>query len=373
MQNKILEQINFNFGAVIAFLMVVCISLKRIRDVLKPYLVKMKIINSELIKNEKIGHLSESPLIVGVVTEWQPNDIEHAEEAWIFSNAYDWISENGVKIVPIFPWYTESQTTELLKYLDGVIFMGGMRELKIARDKNGDKQLEVGNFEKFSQNIIKNCKESNIAIIAICQGFQLLMSLEAKERILSDFANDRSAFTPDYFVSEEIVKKDSLFKHFTPQDLEDFQKEKVNYHFHRYGITPEDFNKYKSLSEEYVISSLGKDRNDKTFINKVYSKKYRFHGFQYHPERGNRTGTNADLGENKEKSRKVAELLFKGFIDNLKDRQSEKKPKYQVNDNLRKMLYESTTLAIERTKNSFYGLKGYTFTKNNYPCNLTVD
>lgn len=311
---------------------------------------------------------------IAVVTEWQPSNTDKKiTKSWMFSNTFDWITENNVNLIPLFPWYSMSETFEILNYSDGIVFMGGMRTYK-----------QNGEFENYYKSILEYSKKNYIPILSICQGYQFLMNIEADENILSDYKNDISVFTPDYFVkydkedyktltnnitSNKKDVKDNLFKYLEIKDVLDFESKKVNYHYHKYGITVEEFFSHDNLKENYVISSIGKDRENKEFINSVYHKNYPIHAVQYHPERGNKTAKNKNLGEDYNSSRDIASLIFKGFISILEKRQESKPDMYQVNDAIKQRFYELNNLEIDRTFNEYYKLKGYTFNKLDFKFN----
>lgn len=289
---------------------------------------------------------------IAVVTEWLPNNTEEPTSAWVFCNLSFWINENDTNIVPLLPWYSNKKVKEILNTVDGVVFMGGMRDL-----------YPSGKFEKYGKFILNYSKAKKIPILAICQGFQLLLTLESNTKILSKFNNIPSRYQSDHFTEEtlESIKKDKLFTHFTSEDIRSFKEKNVNLHYHMYGVNEEVFKTHKELTDNYNISTLGRDRDEVQFINSVYHKKYPIHAVQYHPEVGNYTFKNSQLNRSEEElplSKHISSLIFNGFKEEMKTRTNQKRIKSNVRLNY---------LQVDESKlvfNEFYKLKGFKIERN---------
>lgn len=336
---------------------------------LMPVTILMLTLNAGFSKPKSLGKKSpfstvneteDKKLTIAVVTEWQPNNTESPEKAWIFSNTAAWISENKSNLIPLLPWYSLAVVKDILLHCDGIIFMGGMRDLKINNQTDEGKGL----FERYSSNVLEIAKENNIPILAICQGFQLISSLEAEKNILTNFKNANAKFTNDIFTGKTAteIKKDSLFSMFNADDIKHFQENQVNYHYHGYGYSVEDFNKSK-LSKNYEISSVGIDEAGKEFVNSIYHKQFPIHAVQYHPERANMSGDNKNLGEDYKLSREISKLQFQGFKKLLLIRFEGKGANFQINDEFKQKYLEFSVSHQPKIFNSFYGLFGYEYTK----------
>lgn len=298
-----------------------------------------------LKRKEKSNEKTKNDMFnIAVVCEWLPNNTDQPLSAWVFANAAFWIKENNCRVIPLLPWKTFDEIKSIINKCDGIMFMGGMRTLN-----------PKGRFEEFSGKILSFAKEQKIPTLAICQGFQLIVTLETEKNILQNFNNTPSRFQSNEFTRDEVIGEDVLFSHFTKKDKHIYTKKNVNLHFHQYGISEEQFKNNGKLANHYSISTLGKDKDDKVFINSIFNKKYPIHAVQYHPECGNASFYKKNLNRSPEEiveSQEMSRKIFSGF-------------KSQMTKNKRLIMTDDNSLTILEVDeknlqyNEFYGLQGF--------------
>ncbi len=295
------------------------------------------------LKNKAIKSSESNTFNIAVVCEWLPNNTDEPLSAWIFANAAFWIKENNCNIIPLLPWKTFEEIKSIIYKCDGIIFMGGMRTLN-----------PIGKFEEFSRRIISYAKEQMIPTLAICQGFQLMVTLETEKNILENFNNTPSRFQSNDFINEEATEEDVLFSHFTRKDKHIYTRKNVNLHFHQYGISENQFRENTKLSNQYEISTLGKDKDNKVFVNSIYNKHYPIHAVQYHPECGNVSFYKKNLNRKQceiIESQEISRKIFSGF----KNQMIKHKRLDNTNENLTLLEIDEMNLQY----NEFYGLQGF--------------
>jgi len=307
--------------------------------------------------------INSSVFIVALVLEWYPIDNGSTRDsAWAFQNFFLWLKEGGFKVVPIFPWHTKDQVKRILGMVNSVAWMGGMQNF----DDDAD-----GIVEDFYKMIFEEVKERKLPLFAVCQGFQLVLNLSSGKNVLSPFANDKGMFQKDSFTeadsNRDKVLNDNLFTYFNKQSIQAFEQEPTNFHFHKYGISPKNFKNNEKFNS-FHISSVGKDANDKEFVNSIYHKDLPINAVQFHPEVGNSLVYKQNRGENYKDSRLVSFMILKGWKEIIRNRAPELTE--AVDDQQLEELYELSTLPLVMTDEYDTGkstIKGYMFEKSQYP------
>ena len=184
-------------------------------------------------------------------------------------------------------------------------------------------------FEKLNKDIIEYGKLHSIPILAICQGYQLLIVLELQENILSNFKNTPARFQGNTFTSKAIsnIQKYGIFSKFSEKDIRNFTERNINLHYHNYGVSFEQFTSYDILMENYDISSIGFDRENNCFINSIHHKNHYIHAVQYHLEAGN-SFYSKKINRTEDEfrlSQEISKLIFEGLKEEMLQRQNSKK------------------------------------------------
>lgn len=310
-----------------------------------------------------IEHIENIRLNLAVVTEWLPNNTENPECGWVFSNCAFFLEENNCNILPLLPWYSNSKVEEILEYSDGIVFMGGMRTLN-----------PKGKFEEYARHVMKYAKKRNIPVLGICQGFQLIITLEAEENILRSFKNTPARFQNNHFETNDLedIKKYSLFTKFSIDDISHFTNRNVNLHYHNWGISYNEFNKIEALKYNYEVSTYGYDREDNLFINSIHHKRYPIHGIQYHFETGNVSFYKKSLNRNEEEvslSQRLSKKILLGLKEEMIERYIVKDDVFKIVDDAKFAYLRKLNIChCELEYNEFYDLYGFKICKKNDIC-----
>jgi gamma-glutamyl hydrolase len=215
--------------------------------------------------------------VVAIVAASIPEDSDDPKEAVVYLTYSKWAANSGAKVIPILPWYSREKIDQILDKVNGVIWQGGMRNLRIGG------QFESMNKYIFDKIIQKNDKQIHFPMFLICQGFELVHILMANStNILSNYNAMK------YFIPMEInnnTNTSKIYSKFTEKDFQTFTELNSTVHYHKYGFETELYNKYKIFNDFFTINSFGYDRNGKKFIGSVEGKKYPIYAVQYHPEK----------------------------------------------------------------------------------------
>jgi len=215
---------------------------------------------------------------IAVVSAYEPENIEFPDLAKISNTYVRWIEDVGGEVVPILPWYTNDQITDLLSKTNGVLWLGGTRNLTLS-----------GSFEALNSFILSKVIEFNnngtyYPLIGLCQGFELLHVLIANTtEVLSKF--DSYNYMLSLEVDKEKAKNDNIYQFFSDEDLNFLTNENSTVHMHYLGTELDTYEKYPSLKYFLEILSTGKDINNKTFVAIIKSKNFPIYGLQFHPEK----------------------------------------------------------------------------------------
>ena len=154
--------------------------------------------------------------------------------------------------LPIY-YYSKNINYNLLAKCDGLILSGTGNINQLEKNKLN---LLRDNFEI---KLFKYFKKKKRPILAVCRGFQLISSLK-KSKLIKVKNHVRKMHKIYLNSRKEILLKKNLF---------------VN-SYHDYGI--KTFN-----SQNYDLTAVSKDK----FVELAYSKKDKFLGIMFHPERYN--------------------------------------------------------------------------------------
>ena len=289
--------------------------------------------------------------VIAIVAASIPEDSDDPKEAVVYLTYTKWASDSGAKVIPILPWYSKEKINHILDKVNGVIWQGGMRNLRIG-----------GHFENLNKYILekiinKNDKNTYFPMFLICQGFELVHILMANNtKILSDYTAMK------YFIPMEInnnTRSSNMYSKLDEKDFQTFTKSNSTVHYHKYGFEPELYNKYKIFSDFFNINSFGYDRNGKKFIGSVEAKKYPIYAVQYHPEkvkydRNIPSNSIVNSKEAFEMSKKLADFFIEETRKNKqKITDLELREYSMINPSIEPIFYHSTWVYLfnKKTKN----------------------
>ncbi len=215
---------------------------------------------------------------IAVVSAFEPENSESPDSAKISNTYVRWIEDVGGEVVPILPWHTNDQITDLLSKTNGVLWLGGTRNLTLT-----------GSFETLNSFILSKVIEFNnngtyYPLLGICQGFELLHVLIADTtEVLSNF-DSYNYMLPLEFDMEK-AKNTAIYQFFSDEDLKFLRNDNSTIHMHYLGTELNAYEKYPELKYFFEILSTGKDINNKTFAAIVKAKNFPIYGLQFHPEK----------------------------------------------------------------------------------------
>jgi gamma-glutamyl hydrolase len=255
-----------------------------------------------------------------------------------------WLENAGAMTMVIHSWYTHDKLDEIMSSVNGVIMLGGDRNLNLSH-----------RFEKTAAYIIKKSieayKQGNpIPIWGTCQGFELIQSIVMGTLDLRTFDSE------NYPTPVRIEKPNaSILKFFTAHDLEAAQSENIFAEFHHFGIERSQYEQYQELEEVFDIVATANDRQGKEYIAIIEGKRAPIYGVQFHPEM---IGTNRNVDFNVPtgtNATRISENLANFFVDEARKNRNSfvtvDKSKYNFIDSFKDQVHYDSGFYFYEYKN----------------------
>ncbi|KAL3821267.1 hypothetical protein ACJIZ3_007172 [Penstemon smallii] len=195
--------------------------------------------------------------------------------SYIAASYVKFVESAGARVIPLVYNEPSDILKEKLKLVNGVIFTGGWA-------KNG---LYFEVVESIFKNVLRNNDAGDhFPLLAICLGFELLTMVVSKDNnILEEFSASDQASTLQFMTNTSI--NGSVFQRFPPVLLEKLSTECLVMQNHRYGLSPEKFQKNKKLCSFFKILTTSTDEDNKVYVSTVEAHKYPVTAVQWHPEK----------------------------------------------------------------------------------------
>jgi gamma-glutamyl hydrolase len=246
-------------------------------------------------------------LVIGIYANNEPDNSETYKKSKIRDYYVNWLEQNGAKAMAIHPWHTEDEINTILSKVNGVLFMGGDRDVDL------NNQWEKTGKYIFDKIIQINDNGIHLPLFGICQGFEVFISYVAETTDVLEKFKAWDIKLP--VIHKPNIKSSKMFKKFTDQDFKDLAEKSITAHFHNLGVSEDKFNKYSKLNEFFRITSLGEDRDKKVFINSIEGRKYPIYAVQYHPEKIKFDKIPSKAVSHKFEAIRIAYLLSKFFTN----------------------------------------------------------
>ncbi|KAK1424062.1 hypothetical protein QVD17_19374 [Tagetes erecta] len=217
--------------------------------------------------------------IIGIVTH--PGDgasgrLNNATNASYIAASYvKFVESAGARVIPLIYNEPLHNLQTKLNLVNGVIFTGGWSKSGLYFDV-----IE----EIFKQVLKKNDAGEHFPLLAICLGFELLtMIISKNNNILEDFSASDQASTLQFMNNINI--EETLFQRFPSELVAKLSTECLVMQNHKYGISPETFQRNTELCSFFKILTTSTDQNNKVYVSTVQSESYPVTAVQWHPEK----------------------------------------------------------------------------------------
>ncbi len=228
----------------------------------------------------KDNYDSNSTPIIAVHALPYPWDSEKYETDRVNINYVRWLESAGARVVVIHTWYDTTKIEDIVSKSNGVLFQGGDRNLNTTHK-----------WEKDAQDILGTVLEMNLIekkytpLWATCLGFELL------HLIISNSTDIISSFDGHNMMSSILqtseFKNSKMFESFSPELIEYINNNTVVNENHMKGVAAEVYTEGldNKINQFFKMTSTGKDKMGKSFVNSVEAREYPVYGVQFHTEK----------------------------------------------------------------------------------------
>ncbi|KAF3442379.1 hypothetical protein FNV43_RR16295 [Rhamnella rubrinervis] len=195
--------------------------------------------------------------------------------SYIAASYVKFVESAGARVIPLIYNEPTDILFQKLDLVNGVLFTGGW--------------CKSGLYYEVVERIFKKILERNDAgdhfpLYAICLGFELISMIITKDRrILERFNAADMASTLQF--TKDFNLEGTVFQRFPPDLLKKLSTDCLAMQKHRYGISPEKFQKNQYLSRFFQVLTTCKDEDDKDYVSTLQAHNYPVTAFQWHPEK----------------------------------------------------------------------------------------
>ncbi|XP_013650136.2 probable gamma-glutamyl hydrolase 3 [Brassica napus] len=229
-------------------------------------------------------NLNDKPIIgilthPGVGTFDAPHDhsLSYYEKnvSYIAASYVKFAETGGARVIPLIYNEPQERLFQKLELVNGVIFTGGWA-------KEG---LYFDIVQKiFGKVLEKNDAGEHFPVYAMCLGFEILSMIISQSRDILERFNSVYYASSLQFI-ENVNIEGTVFQRFSSELLKKISTDCLVLQNHQFGISPENFLANPSLSSFFSILTTSADRDGKTYVSTIRSKRYPVTAFQWHPEK----------------------------------------------------------------------------------------
>ncbi|KAF6209595.1 hypothetical protein GE061_015343 [Apolygus lucorum] len=216
--------------------------------------------------------LSNKRPVVGVVLQ---KDGKHGTYV-VYSNYVKALEGSGAKVVPVWINENESYYQSIISSINGLVFPGGSADLLDPTDIGGAGQILFDLAAKLNDEGV------HFPILGVCQGFQLLATASARQKVLISCNGTIKDNLPVKFI--EDPHQSYLFKSAPPQVVEILRNEAITPNIHSLCVTRGNLNRL-GLITEWRVLSIDYTKNGLEYVTSMEHTRYPFAGVQFHPEK----------------------------------------------------------------------------------------
>uniref|UniRef100_A0A146L944 folate gamma-glutamyl hydrolase n=1 Tax=Lygus hesperus TaxID=30085 RepID=A0A146L944_LYGHE len=224
--------------------------------------------------------LSNKRPVIGVLLQ---KDGKHGTYV-VYSNYVKALEGSGAKVVPV--WINEDTRyyQGIISSINGLVFPGGSADLLDPTDIGAAGQILFDLAAKLNDEGV------HFPILGVCQGFQLLATASARQKILVSCNGTIKDNLPVKFI--EDPHQSYLFRSAPHQVVEILTNEAITPNIHGLCVTRGNLNRL-GLSTTWKVLSIDFTKNGSEYVTSMEHTRYPFAGVQFHPEK-----SMYDLSEN---------------------------------------------------------------------------
>ena len=198
---------------------------------------------------------------------------------YIAASYVKWVESAGGRAVPIPYNISEKDADEMFNNLNGVLFPGG------------EPKPTAGAFRIVESAISASKSGDHFPVWGTCLGFQWLAKIISNDMNILDSGFDSENISlplnlTTYSMQSRILDGNTRFGDELRTILSNVSNP-ATMNNHKNGVTPDTFNKTKSLNTFFNVISTNVDRQGREFLSTWEAKSAPIYGTQWHPEKNN--------------------------------------------------------------------------------------
>ena len=201
-------------------------------------------------------------------------------QTYIAASYIKFLEAAGARVVPIHYDASETELTELMGQINGLLFPGGGSDLKNS--------TRLGRAGKILYDLAVKANNAGdfFPLWGTCMGFQFMALLTTEDpSILCHGCYDSDGDPLPLAFAEPAASQSRLFADMTPELKHQLATENLTENSHDAGIAPPTFKINAKLASFYNVLSTNVDYAGKPFVSTYEAKSFPFYATQWHPEK----------------------------------------------------------------------------------------
>lgn len=206
--------------------------------------------------------------VIGVLSQPPAYGNHDRGTSHILASYVKWLEAVGARVVPIEFDMPESEMTEVVGKLNGVLYPGGGTPYEPGTPY-GDASIRIW----------KAAQETNMPVWATCLGFEQVMFYSGANMTRT---NAENLLLPLNFTNKAF-DEGSLFAGWPTKLREAVGTRPLTANMHHWGVTTAEFS--RKLQSTWNLLATGTDRNGTEFVAAAQYNGKPFYATQFHPEK----------------------------------------------------------------------------------------